>query len=163
MAHTTGREGVNRLREGENRFGVFSSTSQRDYSSNYSVIVLGLGESLGGADRPSRRSDLRIYMPVHAHECIPRTRIGATPVTSISIAEIFMAINRRTWPRPVNYVRRSTDYDAAALFVRDISPRNERRFVETQSSRRKKGNMLLFSFSFSNRSIIFCLSNHKFR
>lgn len=33
---------------------------------------------------------------------------------SISVAEIFMAINR-TCPGPVNYVRRSTDYDAAVF------------------------------------------------
>jgi len=82
------------------------------------VIVHGLGESLGGAGRPSSVRPPYTYTPrtrMHIME------IDATSVTSISIAEIFMAINRRTWLRSVNYVRRSTDYDAAALFARDIS------------------------------------------
>lgn len=122
-----GCQSVPRLREGEN--GVISSAvlagSTRPITG---VIVHVLGESLGGADRPSVRPPyIHIYARTcHAHECISQTQIDATSVTSISIAEIFMAINRQTWPRSVNYVRRSTDYDAAALFARDVSSQDGR-------------------------------------
>lgn len=63
-----------------------------------------------------------------------------------------MAINRRTWPRPVNYVRRSTDYDAAAASrERDVS--SGRRLIDADASSKKmerrpalSGNSGIFPF-----------------
>jgi hypothetical protein len=99
-----------------------------------------------------------MYAHMNAYHGLGSAQRRAARSTSISIAEIFMAINRRTWPRPVNYVRRSTDYDAAPRFSRETSPRDRRRrrclvdanfHVEKKKSRENV--MALFPFLFSTR------------